>query len=159
MPYCTIEEAWGENIYHNNKSDQEHNQELIFTNNIESSTEKDYLRSKDHSEFVNDEEDKQLNSKDTMINDTNKFIGKNDIDTMKKNKDILSLESYIDKLKKENEELKNIISSKNIKDNLEKNSIKFKLIDIVIYLLTGIFIIFIIDLIFKHKPHKTVDIF
>ena len=82
----------GENIYHNNKSDQEHNQELIFTDNIESSTEKDYLRSKDHSEFVNNEEDK-LNNKDTMINNTNKFVGKKEADTIEKNKDILSLQS------------------------------------------------------------------
>ena len=81
---------------------------------------------------------------------------------LKKKTDI---NDYIDTLKKENEELRNTITS--LKENLDtlyKNGsndsqmnkyIKMGIIDIILYILTGIFIIFIIDLILKYNTKTT----
>jgi|TARA_B110000211_G_C13955451_1_gene498089 hypothetical protein len=157
MPFCTIEEAWGENIYNiDNSKKQAHS--LLYTDKIDSSTETDYLRPKDHSAFIieedisNEKEYKTHIQNEISKHSENSYIPTLDSDTSNK---INDLETFIKKLKNENEELKNLISKKNIEQNMEKNSIKFKLIDIAIYLLTGIFIIFIIDLIFKHTFSKS----
>jgi hypothetical protein len=162
MPYCTLEEAWGENIYNTSAESSTNTSKFLYTDKIEQSTETDYLRPKDHSAFIVDNEQaNKEESYNTIIkeeisrnnNNQNNYIPNSDTNNNSKN--ILDLESYIEKLKKENEELKNIISKKTIEQDMEKNSIKFKLIDILIYILTGIFIIFIIDLIFKHTLPKS----
>ena len=170
MPYCTLEEAWGENIYNTDgdastsTSTSTSTSKFLYTDKIEQSTETDYLRPKDHSAFIIDNE--QANKEDTYNtvikkeisrnNDNqNNYIPDSDTNNTSKNIRIIDLETYIEKLKEENEELKNIISKKTIEQDMEKNSIKFKLIDILIYILTGIFIIFIIDLIFKHTLPKS----
>jgi len=170
MPYCTIEEAWGENIYNTNESKKKQNA-LLYTDTLEGVSESDYLRPIEHSAFII-EENKVTKHKVEHIPENNvshpgdnvshtdtarqmtREITQNDVDKNLKNTEILNLETFIEKLKKENEELKKVISSKTIKEDEEKNSIKFKLIDILIYILTGIFIIFIIDVIFKNTVSK-----
>tara|TARA_B110001450_G_C17457916_1_gene414907 strand:+ start:52 stop:486 length:435 start_codon:yes stop_codon:yes gene_type:complete len=136
MPFCTIEEAWGENIYKpstesSNNTDNLYKENITFTDKIPSNKRKRHT-SKKH---------KKNSQKKTDIND------------------------YIDTLKKENEELRNTITS--LKENLDtlyKNGsndsqmnkyIKMGIIDIILYILTGIFIIFIIDLILKYNTKTT----
>jgi hypothetical protein len=153
MPYCTIEEAWGENIYNTDESKKKQNA-LLYTDTLEGISESDYLRPKEHSTFII-EEDKITEHKSESKQDLDKEITERDVEKNLKNSEIINLEHFIEKLKKENEELKKVISSKNIKEDEEKNSLKFKLIDILIYILTGIFIIFIIDVIFKNTISKS----
>lgn len=130
MPYCTIEEAWGENIYKvskiNNEDDNLHKEDVLYTNSIDNSSKKRSRRKKKSSSIK---------------------YNKSDVD------------SYIDNLKKENEELRHTILQ--LKDNIDQinsgsfesinsiHNIKMKVIDIVLYILTGIFVIFIIDIILK----------
>ena len=139
MPFCTIEEAWGENIYNTAKSidnddtDYLHSENIISTGPIENNVSK---RTKRRS--------KKKSSKHNKPN----------------------MDDYIKNLKKENEELRNTIA--HLKENIDQlqmtsgnsssllsNNIKMGLIDIILYILTGIFIVFIIDLILKYNNHST----
>ena len=161
MPYCTIEEAWGENIYNTDEIKKKQNM-LLYTDTLEGFSESEYLRPKEHSTFILEEDKIEQSPNNSasrpatqeMTLDLNTEITERDVENNLKNTEILNLETFIEKLKKENEELKKVISSKTIKEDEEKNSIKFKLIDILIYILTGIFIIFIIDVIFKNTVSK-----
>ena len=148
MPYCTIEEAWGENIYNTLEQNNTRTQSALYTDKLQNSTEEDYLRPKEHTEFIVDKED-DIENRDIH---KNKNIDKAIHTAI--SKDVTSLRQFIEDLKKENEELKNIISSQSANTTKEKHSIKFKIIDILIYILTGIFIIFIIDIIFKHNIRR-----
>ena len=133
MPFCTIEEAWGENIYKTNTETGFYKDNVLYTDVI-----------------TNSNTSKDIPKHTKPIENNN-----SDIESQKsKEKNDINLTKYIDKLKQENEELKNIISKHTIEKDNEKNSFKFKLIDILIYILTGIFIIFITDLMLRHNPTK-----
>jgi molecular chaperone GrpE (heat shock protein) len=135
MPFCTIEEAWGENIYKtstsiDNNTDYLHSENIVSTGSIENNLGK---RSKRKS--------KKKSSKHTNSN----------------------IDDYIKNLKTENDELRNTIT--HLKENIDQlqmksggglqNNIKMGLIDIILYILTGIFVVFIIDLILKYNNHST----
>ena len=147
MPYCTIEEAWGENIYNTPEQNNTRTQSALYTDKLQNSTEEDYLRPKEHTEFIVDKGEDIENR--NIHKNKNKDIDKAIHTAI--SKDVTSLKQFIEDLKKENEELKRIISNQSANTTKEKQSIKFKIIDILIYILTGIFIIFIIKIIFKHN--------
>lgn len=142
MPFCTIEEAWGENIYNTTKSidnddtDYLHSENIISTGPIESNVNKKTKR-----------RSKRKSSKHSKSN----------------------MDDYIKNLKKENEELRNTIE--HLKENIDQlqmtsgnsgnllpNNIKMGLIDIILYILTGIFIVFIIDLILKYNTSNKIAV-
>jgi hypothetical protein len=131
MPFCTIEEAWGENIYKTSqKADTGNlsNQDVTYTNTVEKQNKKKYRRKKKSSKSNN-----------------------------------IEFEDYIQNLKKENDELRNTIEHLNNKINdlnltntNSPNNLKMGIIDIILYILTGIFIIFIIDIILKFNNKKNI---
>tara|TARA_B110000211_G_scaffold195906_1_gene224713 strand:- start:606 stop:1025 length:420 start_codon:yes stop_codon:yes gene_type:complete len=131
MPFCTIEEAWGENIYKTSqKADTGNlsNQDVTYTNTLEKQTKKKNRRKKKSSKSNN-----------------------------------IEFEDYIQNLKKENDELRNTIehlnnkiNDLNVSNTNNPNNLKMGIIDIILYILTGIFIIFIIDIILKFNNKKNI---
>ena len=141
MPFCTIEEAWGENIYKPSKkspdtTDYLHKENIVFTDKIPSNKRKRHASKKHKKSHQTTQPKKQID-----------------------------INEYIETLKKENIALRNtIMSLKQNIDTLHNNSsndsqmekyIKMGIIDIILYILTGIFIIFIIDLILKYNTKTT----
>tara|TARA_Y100000389_G_C17174040_1_gene370601 strand:+ start:100 stop:534 length:435 start_codon:yes stop_codon:yes gene_type:complete len=136
MPFCTIEEAWGENIYNTSKSIDNgdnnylHSENIISTSRINSSSKRTKRKSKKKSSKYNN----------------------------------LNMDDYIKNLKKENDELRNTITQ--LKENIDQlqmrtgsglqRHIKMGLIDIILYILTGIFVVFIIDLILKYNKKPSI---
>ena len=131
MPFCTIEEAWGENIYKTSqKADTGNlsNQDVTYTNTVEKQNKKKNRRKKKSSKSNN-----------------------------------IEFEDYIQNLKKENDELRNTIehlnnkiNDLNVSNTNNPNNLKMGIIDIILYILTGIFIIFIIDIILKFNNKKNI---
>ena len=129
MPFCTIEEAWGENIYKTSqKADTGNlsNQDVTYTNTVEKQNKKKNRRKKKSSKSNN-----------------------------------IEFEDYIQNLKKENDELRNTIehlnnkiNDLNVSNTNNPNNLKMGIIDIILYILTGIFIIFIIDIILKFNNKR-----
>lgn len=129
MPFCTIEEAWGENIYKTSqKADTGNlsNQDVTYTDTVEKQNKKKNRRKKKSSKSNN-----------------------------------IEFEDYIQNLKKENDELRNTIehlnnkiNDLNVSNTNNPNNLKMGIIDIILYILTGIFIIFIIDIILKFNNKR-----
>jgi ATP-dependent Zn protease len=137
MPFCTIEEAWGENIYKTSqKADTGNlsNQDITYTNTLE---------------------------KHNTVEKQNKKKNRRKKKSSKSNN--IEFEDYIQNLKKENDELRNTIehlnnkiNDLNVSNTNNPNNLKMGIIDIILYILTGIFIIFIIDIILKFNNKKNI---
>ena len=137
MPFCTIEEAWGENIYKTSqKADTGNlsNQDVTYTNTLE---------------------------KHNTVEKQNKKKNRRKKKSSKSNN--IEFEDYIQNLKKENDELRNTIehlnnkiNDLNVSNTNNPNNLKMGIIDIILYILTGIFIIFIIDIILKFNNKKNI---
>lgn len=135
MPFCTIEEAWGENIYKTEQNNNFHNEDVVYTDMI-----------------------KPITSQYTKPESINNENNANNVNNVTTNNEKLDMDfiKFIDKLRKENEELKKIISNYSLEADNNKHLFKFKIIDIIIYILTGIFIIFMIDIILKYNNVKPI---
>ena len=141
MPFCTIEEAWGENIYKTEQNNNLHNEDVVYTDMIKPIT----------SQYTKPGSINNVNNDTNDTNDTND----NNITTNNEKLD-MDFIKFIDKLRKENDELKKIISNYSLEADNNKHLFKFKVIDIIIYILTGIFIIFMIDIILKYNNVKPI---
>ena len=152
MPYCSIEEAWGDNFTNENTTlDKEENYSRTYNRLPEHSGPETRLPKKRKSKKKKKDTIEAYNHPVQLLNessfdplDTDNFVN-DDSDTVQIKEENDNQKSLYLDLLRENQELKHMISSlKN--QSLDTDNI----FDLVLFISSGIFVIFVLDIFVKN---------
>lgn len=151
MPYCSIEEAWGDNFTNENTNiTKEENYSRTYERLPEHSGPPTRLPKKRKSKKKKNKDTIEAYNQ-TSQSPTESYFNSSDIDNFKNDDENVEIKEegsekslYLDLLR-ENQELKNMISS------LQNQSLDTdNIFDLVLFISSGIFIIFVLDIFVKN---------